>query len=75
MKVPWIIELARRTMRTIRWNLVWAFSYNVVGIGLAGAGMLKPIHAALAMVVSSTLVILNSSRLAGKVSENYRSPG
>lgn len=62
--VPWLIELSRRTVRTIRWNLFWAFSYNVVGVGLAVAGWLNPIFAAAAMVLSSTLVIANSRRLA-----------
>lgn len=75
MNVPLIIELARRTMRTIRWKLVWAFLCNVVGIGHPAAGMLKPIHVPLAMVVSSTLVILNSSRLAMRVSDNRYSTG
>ena len=35
--VPWSLQLARRTRRIILQNLFWAFSYNVVGIGLAAA--------------------------------------
>lgn len=61
--VPWAAELARRTVRTIRFNLFWAFAYNVVGIALAAAGMLNPIWAAIAMVASSVLVVAHSLRL------------
>ncbi|MCG3126469.1 MAG: putative copper-exporting P-type ATPase V [Phycisphaerae bacterium] len=61
--VPWAIDLARRTVSTIRQNLFWAFIYNVVGIGLAATGRLNPIFAAAAMVVSSLCVVGNSLRL------------
>ena len=62
-RVAWTVSLARRTVRIIRWNLVWAFGYNAVGVGLAAAGWLNPAWAALAMVVSSALVIGNCLRL------------
>ena len=48
----------------MRQNLFWAFAYNVVGITLAMAGVLNPILAAAAMVLSSLSVIGNSRRLA-----------
>jgi Cu+-exporting ATPase len=63
-KLPWIIEYGRRIRRTITWNFIWVFLYNTIGIGLAITGQIRPVLAALAMVVSSVLVILNSSRLA-----------
>jgi heavy metal translocating P-type ATPase len=63
MRLPWAIDLARRTVRTIRWNLVFAFVYNVIGIAFAAAGYLNPILAAIAMTASSVLVITNSLRL------------
>jgi Cu+-exporting ATPase len=63
--VPTAIRLARATLATIRWNLVWAFGYNVVMIPLAISGRLSPMFAAAAMALSSVSVILNSLRLRG----------
>ena len=61
--VPDSLRLARRTIRTIRGNLVWAFGYNVVAIPLAALGRLDPLIAGGAMAVSSAFVVWNSSRL------------
>lgn len=59
------LALARRTMRTIRQNLTWAFAYNLAAIPLAAAGILPPIAAGAAMALSSVCVITNSLRLFG----------
>ncbi len=62
-RIPWLLDLGKRTYRIIQWNLFWAFIYNIVGIFLAAFGILDPIIAALAMIVSSVFVIFNSRRV------------
>jgi P-type E1-E2 ATPase len=62
-KIPWSLRLAKKTIKRIRENLTWAFCYNVVGIGLAVTGILKPLVAALIMIISSLIVLANSLRI------------
>jgi Cu+-exporting ATPase len=70
MDVPTAINLSKRTIRTIKQNLFWAFGYNVLGIPIAagilylfGGPLLNPIFAAAAMSMSSVSVLTNALRL------------
>jgi Cu2+-exporting ATPase len=64
-RLPQALGLARKSLRIIRQNLFWAFTYNMVALPLAAMGKLAPVYAAAAMAFSSVCVLANSLRLAG----------
>ncbi|MGM0605013.1 MAG: heavy metal translocating P-type ATPase [Halobacteriota archaeon] len=59
--VPSVFSIASGTKRRIRQNLGWAFLYNAIAIPLAVGGLLNPLFAAVAMALSSIVVVLNST--------------
>jgi P-type Cu2+ transporter len=61
--LPAGIETARRCMRIIRQNILWAVVYNAAAVPLAASGWLQPWIAAIGMSASSLLVTLNAMRL------------
>jgi P-type Cu+ transporter len=61
--VPWLFDLSKTAMRRVKENLGWAFIYNIIGVGLAMAGLMQPVLAALAMVMSSVFVTANAMRM------------
>jgi P-type Cu2+ transporter len=62
--VAFAFTLARRCVRVVRQNLLWAVLYNAASIPLALLGALPPWAAGLGMALSSLFVVLNSTRLA-----------
>ncbi len=62
--LPRVLRVARVLRRTVKVNLVWAFSYNGVAMALAAGGLLQPILAASLMAGSSFIVIANSLRIS-----------
>jgi Cu2+-exporting ATPase len=62
--VPHLITQAKRTMRIVKQNLIWAATYNAICVPLAMLGLLPAWLAGLGMALSSLLVILNAARLS-----------
>ena len=65
-QLPQALQIGKHTLLTIKQNLFWAFSYNLVAIPIAFLGMLEPMSAALFMAFSDVIVIGNSIRLRYK---------
>ncbi len=59
-------QLALKGKKIIRQNLFWAFFYNCVGLGIAAAGLMTPLFAACAMVMSSLIVLMNAQRISSQ---------
>ena len=65
-QLPKVLEIGKHTLITIKQNLFWAFSYNIIAIPIACLGYLNPMWAALFMAFSDIVVIGNSIRLKFK---------
>jgi Cd2+/Zn2+-exporting ATPase len=62
-RIPFLVDLSRRTIAVIRQNMAIGFLFIVVFMALAGAGLVSPVFAALLHVVSGLAVVFNSARL------------
>lgn len=61
--IPELITLAAFGQKLIKQNIFWAFFYNIVGVGLAVCGILTPLFASFAMIMSSLMVLFNAKRV------------
>ncbi len=66
------VKLARRTLRVVRQNLIWAFAYNLLAIPLAMLGIVTPWMAGVGMSASSLLVVLNALRLQHRIEPSMK---
>ena len=62
-KIHLAVALSRRTLRTIRQNIMISFAYNIIMVPLAMSAMITPLIAAISMPISSLLVIGNAARI------------
>jgi len=60
--IPFLINLSRKVRRKVMVNFIWAFSYNLIGTFLAITGVITPLFAVMAMILSSLMVIGNTLR-------------
>ena len=62
-RIPFLVELSRRTISVIRQNMIVGIIFIVAFLGLAGAGYVSPVAAAALHIVSGLIVVFNSARL------------
>jgi Cd2+/Zn2+-exporting ATPase/Cu+-exporting ATPase len=61
--VPQVFQIARNTMKVVKFNLGFTVVYNIVGITLAALGILPPVLAAAAQSLPDLGILANSARL------------
>jgi Cd2+/Zn2+-exporting ATPase len=62
-KLPYLLQLAKSTITTINYNIVFAIAFNLLALLASGAGFLNPVMGAITHNIGSVLVVLNSARL------------
>ncbi|MFH0995284.1 MAG: cation-translocating P-type ATPase [Pseudomonadota bacterium] len=65
-QLPELLNLSRRVSRIVTQNLCWALIYNLIGVPVAVSGLLNPLVAVIAMLLSSLSVVGNTLRLMKK---------
>jgi len=65
LKAAEAVNLSRKTLRTVKQNLVFALVFNLIGVAAAATGVLSPIAAAIFHNFGSVAVVVNSARLIG----------
>jgi len=63
-KLPFLVQLARRALKTIKWNIFFGMLFNAAAVLASGGGMLTPIMGALVHNIGSVLVVLSSASIA-----------
>jgi Cd2+/Zn2+-exporting ATPase len=63
-KLPFLVQLSRRTLKTIKWNIAFGMIFNAVAVLAGGSGILSPIMGALVHNIGSVLVVLSSASIA-----------
>ena len=63
-KLPFLVQLSRRTLKTIKWNIAFGLIFNAVAVLASGGGFLTPIMGAVVHNIGSVLVVLSSASIA-----------
>ncbi len=62
-RLPFLVQLSRRTLKTIKWNIAFGLIFNAVAVLASGGGFLTPIMGAVVHNIGSVLVVLSSASL------------
>ena len=62
--LPFLVQLSRRTLKTIKWNIAFGLIFNAVAVLASGGGFLTPIMGAVVHNIGSVLVVLSSASIA-----------